>query len=470
MKKIYISICGILLSVFPAFSQTYTGGSGPINDLATNDFPLVVSGLSPATIDTTIFGLETVCVDFTHTYDADLEIRIIAPDGTSAILSSGNGGSGQNYTNTCFNNSATTPIIQGSAPFTGTFIPQGQMGFVNNNQNGNGTWILRVIDSWGGDAGNMISWSITFGNNPAGYFSFSSSNLPVVVINTSQTIPDSPKIMCDMGIIYNGTGNRNYLTDPWNHYNGKIGIEMRGSSSQGFPKKSYGLELWDVNGNAIDSSILGMPKESDWCLIANYTDKSLLNNSLSYYLSREMGWYAPRWQFVEVVIDGQYMGVYLFTEKIKRDNNRVDIAKLQPTDITGDDVTGGYIIKVDKSTASSGAGWTSSFAPAVAPNGQTIYFQYDYPSDVNIVPQQETYIQMYVDSFETALSGPNFADTAIGYAHYIDVNSFIDYFLVDEMAKNVDGYRLSTYLYKDKRSNGGKLTIGPTWDFDIAWG
>lgn len=470
MKKIYVSLVGIFVSA-SAFSQTFTGGSGPINDLATNDFPVSVSGLVPSTIDTLNFGLETVCMNFTHTYDADLEIMIIAPDGTGAILSSHNGGGGQDYTNTCFNGYASTSITLIGAPFTGTFLPQGQMGIVNNNQNGNGTWILRVIDSWGGDAGNMISWSVTFGNTPATYFTFASSNLPLVVINTNnQSIPDDPKIMCDMGIIYNGVGNRNYINDPWNNYSGKVGIETRGSSSQGFPKQSYGLELWDVNGNAIDSSLLGMPKESDWCLIANYSDKSLLNNSLSYYLSREMGWYAPRWECVEVVIDGQYMGVYLLCEKIKRDNNRVDIAKLTPTEIAGDDVTGGYIIKVDKPTASSGAGWTSNFAPAVATNGQTIYFQYDYPSDVNIVPQQESYIQMYIDSFETVLAGPNFADTAIGYAHYMDVNSFIDYFLIDEMSKNVDGYRISTYLYKDKRSNGGKLIMGPAWDFDIAWG
>jgi hypothetical protein len=183
-----------------------------------------------------------------------------------------------------------------------------------------------------------------------------------------------------------------------------------------------------------------------------------------------MGWYAPRWEMVEVIINGEYQGVYLLCEKIKRDKHRVDIAKMQPTDIYGDDVTGGYIIKVDKSTGNGGGGWTSNYAPAVSTSGQTIFFQYDYPSDVNIVPQQQTYIQQYVDSFETALAGPNFMDTAIGYAHYIDVNSFIDYFLIDEMAKNVDGYRLSTYLYKNKRSKGGKLVIGPTWDYDIAWG
>ncbi|MCX6310493.1 MAG: CotH kinase family protein [Bacteroidetes bacterium] len=470
MKKIYVSVCVIFIGVNVLFAQTFIGGGGPINDVSTNDFPVIVSGLVPSTIDTANFGLESVCINLTHTWDADMEIRIIAPDGTSAILSSGNGGSGHDYTNTCFDNSAATNISQGGAPFTGSFIPQGQMGVVNNNQNGNGTWVLRVIDMYAQDFGTMLNWSITFGNNPASYFSMQDSNLPIVMINANnQNIPDSPKISCDMGIIFNGVGNRNHITDPWNNYNGKIGIEVRGSSSQGFPKKSYGLQLWDSTSLPINHPILGMPSENDWCLIANYSDKSLLNNSLSYYLSRQMGWYAVRWRCVELIIDGQYMGVYLLTEKLKRDNARVNISKLNPTDTTGDQLTGGYIIKVDKTTSSSGAGWVSPFAPDTAPNGQTIYFQYDYPSDVNINVPQQNYIQAYVDSFETTLAGPNFADTSIGYAHYMNVNSFIDYFLVNELSKNVDGYRLSTFFYKDRASHGGKITMGPVWDYDISW-
>lgn len=316
--------------------------------------------------------------------------------------------------------------------------------------------------------------SVFFGPTPPWFVAplvFQSSNLPIVVINSgSNTIVDEPKVMADMGIIYNGVGNRNYTTDPFNHYNGKIGIEFRGSSSQGFPKKPYGFETWDVNGFSIDSSLLGMPAESDWILSPSYSDKSLLNNYMTYDLARLMGWYAPRGQYVEVIVNGQYMGVYILMEKIKRDNNRVDIAKLQPIDIAGDEVTGGYIIKIDKTTGNGGSGWTSNYAPDTNVNGQTIYFQYEYPSDLDIMPQQETYIQLYVDSFETALAGPNFTDTSVGYAHYIDVNSFVDYFLLNELARNVDGYRLSTYLYKDKASNGGKLVIGPCWDYDIAWG
>jgi hypothetical protein len=259
--------------------------------------------------------------------------------------------------------------------------------------------------------------------------------------------------------------------DPVTNYNGKIGIEIRGSSSQMFPKKTYGFECWDVNGNTIDSSLLGMPAESDWILSASYSDKSMMNNPLAYALSREMGWYAPRTIYVEVVVNGEYEGVYSLMEKIKRDKHRVDIKKMDPTFIYGDSLTGGYIIKVDKSTGSGGGGWTSPYAPAGNSNGQTIFFQYEYPSDVAIMPQQQTYIQAYVDSFETALAGPNFADTLVGYSRYIKVGSFIDYFLINEMSRNVDGYRLSTYLYKNRYShNRGQLVIGPPWDYDLGWG
>ena len=109
-----------------------------------------------------------------------------------------------------------------------------------------------------------------------GQVTFSSSNLPIVVINTNgQAILDDPKIEASMGIIYNGIGVRNNVTDQANNYNGKIGIEIRGSSSQMFPKKQYGLELHTSAGASVDASLLGLPKQSDWILFAPYNDKSL---------------------------------------------------------------------------------------------------------------------------------------------------------------------------------------------------
>ncbi len=301
--------------------------------------------------------------------------------------------------------------------------------------------------------------------------SFTSSNLPIVVINTSgQTIVDEPKITASMGIIDNGPGVRNNITDLFNNYDGKIGIEIRGSSSQSFPKKQYGVELRDDAGEGISASLLGMPAEEDWVLFAPYNDKSLMRDALAYKLGRDLGWYAPRTRFCEVVLNGQYQGVYVLIEKIKRDKNRVDINKLNPDEISGDNLTGGYIIKIDKETGSGNGGWTSQFTPPNRNGTQTIFYQYDYPKAADIVSQQKTYIKDFMASFESTLNSTTFNDPVTGYTKYIDVNSFIDFFIANEVSKNVDGYRLSTYLYKPKDSDGGKLHMGPIWDFNLGFG
>ncbi|MGL6266393.1 MAG: CotH kinase family protein, partial [Chitinophagaceae bacterium] len=134
---------------------------------------------------------------------------------------------------------------------------------------------------------------------------FSSSNLPIVIINTNgQTIPDEPKIMADMGMINNPNGARNTITDSMNEYKGKIGIEVRGESSQMFPMKSYSIELRKATGSSQDLPMLGMPKESDWVLYAPYTDKTLMRNFLAYTMSRELGHWSANCRFVEVVLNG----------------------------------------------------------------------------------------------------------------------------------------------------------------------
>ena len=303
--------------------------------------------------------------------------------------------------------------------------------------------------------------------------SFEYSNLPLVKINTGGlSIPDEPKISATMGIIDNGTGNLNYVIDPFNDYFGKIAIEIRGSSSQMFPKKQYGLELRTTADQDTTASLLGLPAEEDWILYAPYSDKSLLRNVLAYKFSEDLGWYAPRTKLVELYLNDQYDGVYVLTEKIKRDKNRVDISKLNADENSGDDLTGGYIIKIDKTGgAASGLGWSSSFRPPNATQqNQIIHFQYHYPKDDQISIQQQQYIQKYVNDFENALAGPDWKHQKFGYRNFINVESFIDYAIVNEISRNVDGYRLSTFLYKDKNSEGGKLHIGPVWDYNLAFG
>jgi hypothetical protein len=293
--------------------------------------------------------------------------------------------------------------------------------------------------------------------------SFTSSNLPLVVINTNgQLIYDDPKIYADMGIIWNGLGKRNTLTDPQNNYNGKIGIEIRGSSSQNFPKKSYGFETKTSALVDVDVSLLGMPEENDWVLYAPYTDKTMIRDVLTYTLDASLGHWSPRCRYVELFLNGNYQGVYVLMEKIKRNKNRVDIAKLLTTDNSGADLTGGYIIKIDKLTGGGGEGWYSDYYNAV---GRT-YYQYDYPKAKEITSTQKTYIQSCVRNMERSLYQEKFTGTG-SYHDFLNDSSFIDFMIINELAKNVDGYRLSSYLYKGKND---RLNCGPIWDFNLTYG
>lgn len=474
MPKPYLILSALLPALFPTILQAQTfSGTGAIipDDGTVLEIPLAVAGL-PAPLDTASFGLEQICFSIDHPWLSDLEVSLVAPDGHTTVLVSGQGWDYDHYTNTCFRSDATFTVDQASPPYSGTFRSMGDLGLINNGQDGNGTWKLRVLDTAPfSDQGSVASWSITFGNDPAKRFPFHSSNLPIVVINTNgQAIPNDVKITAQMGIVDNGPGMINHPSDPFNDYNGAIGIALRGHSSQGMaPKKSYSVELRNGFGDDLNAAILGMPPESDWAFLANYFDKSLMNNTLTYHLARAMGDYAPRQRFVEVLLNGDYIGVYAVVEKIKRGPDRVAIAKLKPTDLAGNALTGGYILCVDWFNGTAN-GFTSPFPPVVSSAGQTTYFEYKYPKPATIAAEQKAYIQAYVDSFETALAGPAFMDSAVGYKAFADVPSFVDIFLINELSRNVDGYRLSSYLYKDKASNGGKLHAGPAWDYDIAWG
>lgn len=294
---------------------------------------------------------------------------------------------------------------------------------------------------------------------------FTYSDLPVVVINTNgQEILNDPKITADMGIINNGSGLRNNIGDTYNEYNGKIGIEIRGQSSQSFPMKSYSIELWDDEGEGIDEPLFGLPEESDWVLYAPYTDKTLMRNFLAYTMSNSLGHWAAHCRFVEVVLNGNYVGVYVFMEKIKRDAGRVNIKKMDDDDISGDAVTGGYIISIDKEAD----GWFSDYHPNNNPDAYTQY-TYVYPKLEDIVPEQQQYIESYIDSFENTLAGINYQDPLTGFRKFADENSFIDYLIVNEISRNVDGYRLSTYFHKDRNSINSKIIAGPVWDYDLAF-
>ena len=292
---------------------------------------------------------------------------------------------------------------------------------------------------------------------------FNTSNLPIMVIDTyGNQIPDEPRIDAFMGIIDNDSGGNN-LGDNYNGYNGQITIEKRGNSSQWNDKTPYRFETVNEEGENNNVSLLGMPEENDWVLYAPWQDKSMIRNILTYKLSNDLGKYAPRAKLIELYLNDEYRGVYVLMEKIKRDANRVDISKLNPDEISGDDLTGGYILKFDWFFTGDNLG---GFESDIDGN----IYNYHYPKPSDIVPEQENYIINYINDFETIMSSDQYADQSTGYPSILNVDSFVDFILLQELAKNVDAYRLSTYIFKDKESVDNRLTAGPVWDFNHGYG
>jgi hypothetical protein len=313
----------------------------------------------------------------------------------------------------------------------------------------------------------LLGLLLTISSSLSAPLAFTSSNLPIVIIDTRGVeIPDAYRISGQMKILYKGIGQRNSISDPTAHYVGRIAIEIRGSSSTAFPKKQYGLETQDSLGGNLNVSLLGLPAENDWVLYAPYDDKSLMRNVLAYDLSRRIGRYASRCVFCELVLNNDYRGVYVLMEKIKRDKNRVAISSLK-----NDDLTGGYLFKVDKYSGENNAGWVSLFPPhPAALLWQRTDYLYHDPDPDEISDAQKQYLQDYMSQWERMMYDRAFNDPVDPYYNTIDAASFVDYVLLTEVCKNVDGYRLSLFLTKERQDKGGRLAAGPIWDFNIAFG
>ncbi|WP_394759142.1 CotH kinase family protein [Flavobacterium sp.] len=295
------------------------------------------------------------------------------------------------------------------------------------------------------------------------------SNLPIVIIRTNidsttyrfQKIIDEPRIIASMKIICHPDGNRNYVSDQDKaeslNYNGRISIEVRGSSSQDLPKKSYGLTtILSENNNKNNISLLGMPSEHDWILNSLAYDPSGIRDYISYNLARELGDYATRTAFCEVIINDEYKGLYLLQEKIKPDLNRVNIVKISREDTTMPNVSGGYITKVDRTNLDEKEAWIIDDTK----------FIHVFPKPKDITDQQDLYIHHEFEKLaKTALSGN--VSPQDGYPSVIDVPSFIDFMLINELSSNADAYQFSTFFHKDRN---GKLRAGPIWDMNLTFG
>ena len=273
------------------------------------------------------------------------------------------------------------------------------------------------------------------------------STLPIILIESDEFgIPFAHKeVIANMRVIKNaGKFNSPFDTQ----YDGRISIEVRGNSSSYFPKQSFNIETQLPDGSNNNVSLLGMPAENDWKLIGPISDRSLIRHTLTYELGRKQRYWEPRSKYCELVLNGEYLGLYALTEKIKPDDNRLDIANLNSTEISGDAMTGGYIFW--KQTAS--------------------YFTCYYPNDNKIQPEQYEYINSFIDRYWEMVFSDDFFDSVKGYNNWVNTESMLDYLIINELSFDHDKYAASTYMYKNRSDRDSLIHFGPLWDYNYAYG
>jgi hypothetical protein len=267
---------------------------------------------------------------------------------------------------------------------------------------------------------------------------------PVVAINAPQRIVDDPKRPATMRV---------FDSQKREDYSGSIGIELRGyTSQQEDPKKPYAIETRKESGENDNVSLLGMPKDDDWVLIANYKDRSLLRNYVAYSTANWMGRYAARTRLVEVILNDSYEGIYLLAEDLKVHDDRVAV--------DDSDITGGYLLEMISNRRAAGEQFFSTPVrdePVVwkDPNREDLSFG------------RAAWIRDYVNRFERRLYGDRFRNRRKGYRRSLDMGAAVDYALLNELFRNADTFRNSTYMHKGVDE---KLVLGPIWDFDHAIG
>ena len=297
-------------------------------------------------------------------------------------------------------------------------------------------------------------------------------DLPIIFVDTKGKCLDSKvteKIPATMRVL---DGKTNSVADSAKGTLYDIGIKVRGQSSALFPKPGYGVEVRDEKGEGLDVSLFGLPPFDDWVFHGPYVDKSMMRNALAHWLFRQAGHYSPRTKHFDLYINGVYRGVYVLIEKIKRGKYRVNVSKLKETDVSGEDVTGGYIWAFDKTGTNTGGAGSGPIEKEGFNTSDGLNVILHYPKKENIQKQQEDYLKKYLNDLEGLFkNGKN----GQGYENYVDMTSALDYVLHEEVTNNADSYWCSFFLHKPKDKtdkNGvkteGKVTLGPAWDFNLA--
>ncbi len=292
-----------------------------------------------------------------------------------------------------------------------------------------------------------------------------SSDIPMVLIHTyNQVLNDSTEQTTFISIIEPNNNGRANGDDPPSIAS-RAGMRIRGSSSSSFPKKQWRVEFQNEDGSDRDVEMLGMPADGDWVLYApGRLDRPLITNPLMYEISNRLGKYAPRTRFVEVYYnedntleEADYWGIYIMTERIEVNDDRVDITVLDPTDNSGEALTGGYLASLDREQDIV-TPYINSFIPDFG-------IEMRSPDIGEITPTQLSYFENELLEFENALTSPNWLDPISGYKTRVNIESFIIPHMLKAFSKEPDGFRLSTFFQKDRN---GLLEAGPVWDFDRA--
>lgn len=302
-----------------------------------------------------------------------------------------------------------------------------------------------------------------------------STTVPLIVLWSTSSVPqfkDEVFVPFSLSVFEPTAGEGARALQATSSLSTRAAIKIRGSSSAGYPKRPWRVETRHVLDDDDDKvPLLGMPTESDWAFNAPLDfDRALVRNSVAFSMSNAIGRYAPRTVHAEVFVvgDGAVVGlehnegVYEVTELIKRSRERVNITRLDPDDVLGDAITGGYLFKVDRTGPGESGFYAGNF------NFQQP-FVLDDPTEFEITAAQQRYLQQTLDDIGNALRAPDFIDprTGLHYSALLDVDSMIDHHIINVFTKNPDAFRLSGYWFKDRN---GKVNAGPVWDFDRTMG
>lgn len=290
-------------------------------------------------------------------------------------------------------------------------------------------------------------------------------NTPVIIIDTrGKQINEEDRTAATMYFYEN---KNNVLTESPTQIENAT-LKIRGNSSSNYPKKQYSIQFVSKKGNEKNVSVLGLPSGSHFALNAPFADVSLMRNYLAYDIGRKIMKYTPQAKFCQVflisngknnVTSKEYMGVFLMIQKIKRSKDMVNIEKSRENS----SVTS-FIIEKDRYKPNEGEVNFDTYGKNTNEYRSSI---------INIYPKKKItagqidYINSYFSDFERTLYSSNFENPVSGYAKYINVNSFVDYYIINEFFNNVDAGRYSTYYYKDYKE---KMNAGPIWDFNISMG